>query len=388
MPLRASLHLFILLFMLPVLIESITELEADGFYLGRFKSMDPICLMGSLESPVCLISRMEVERARQEGRFVEVYDLGAYLKKGEKRYGKSSKAAAIAVLADELGYSEFRVPQHYPAGYYQELMDLGLSLHIEAGPLFPERWVKSAEEIEACREGARISEAGLGRVRQILADSEIGEQDDLIYEGEVLTCERLRQDIRVACAAVGGGSNSPIAASGLQAADCHCIGFGAVKAHQMIVVDIFPRDDHSYYYGDLSRTYIKGLPSAEQQRVYEAVYAAHQVALQGFGPGKKWSHLDRAARQVLEKAGYPTRQREDGKWEGCYCGIGHGVGLDIHEPPFIGATEGTFEIGQVVTIEPGLYLPELGGCRIEDTVVITENGYELINQPNYDWVIT
>jgi len=272
-------------------------------------------------------------------------------------------------------------------GYYDDLIQLGVSLNIEKGALFPERQIKSAEEIEACREGARISEAGFTRVREILSQSEIGTDDVLVFEGNILTCETLRREIRTATSAVGAGSNNPIAASGLQAADCHCIGFGPVKAHEMIVVDIFPRDDHSYYNGDLSRTYIKGKKKKKQQHIYDTVYAAFHAALAEFGPGKNLADIDNAARDVLEERGYQTRQRDDGKWEGCYCGIGHGLGLDIHEPPSIGQNEGTLKVGHVMTIEPGLYIPEIGGCRIEDTVVITEDGYEFINTPTYDWII-
>lgn len=369
------------------LIESITETEADGYYFGRLKSMDPICMMGTLDAPVCLIHRMEVERARAEGRFSEVYDLVEYLDKGEGWFGERSKPAAIAALIKELGYDELTVPNHYPAGYYATLGKLGVPIKIEQGALFPQREIKTDAEIEGLREGARISEAGFARVRQILSESKIGDDTVLIHDGDVLTCEKLRREIRTATSAVGGGSNNPIAACGVQAADCHCIGFGPVKAHEMIVIDIFPRDDKSYYYGDLSRTYVKGQPTEAQQHIYDTVYESFQAGLAEFGPGKRMADVDRAARNVLEKRGYKTRQREDGKWEGCYCGIGHGLGLDIHEPPSLGDKEGILQVGHVITLEPGLYIPEIGGCRIEDTVVITKDGYEFINTPTYEWVI-
>ncbi|MDA7884319.1 aminopeptidase P family protein [Akkermansiaceae bacterium] len=370
-----------------VLLESITETEADGYYFGQFKSMDPITLMGTLDDPICLIHRMELERARNEGRFKEVYELVEYQDKAEQRFGSRSKPAAMAVLIEELAYPTLTLPHHYPVAYYEELTKLGVKVEIEHGDLFPERWLKSTKEIEGCREGARISEAGFARVREILSASEIGSDNTLSYKGEVLTCETLRREIRVATSAVGGGTNSPIAASGLQAADCHCIGFGPVKAHEMIVVDIFPRDDDSFYFGDLSRTFIKGQPSEKQQHIYDTVYASHLAALAELGPGKKLGAVDKASRKVLDDAGYPTRQREDGKWEGCYCGIGHGVGLDVHEPPSLRDHDRLMEPGHVITIEPGLYLPEHGGCRIEDTVVITKEGWEFINTPTYDWVI-
>jgi Xaa-Pro aminopeptidase len=157
-----------------VLLESITETEADGYYFGQFKSMDPITLMGTLDEPICLIHRMELERARNEGRFKEVYELVEYQDKAEQRFGSRGKPAAIAVLIEELGYSTLTLPHHYPVAYYEELAKFGVKVEIEHGDLFPERWLKSAKEIEGCCEGARISEAGFARVREILSASEIG----------------------------------------------------------------------------------------------------------------------------------------------------------------------------------------------------------------------
>ena len=333
-----------------VLIESITDVEADGYYFGGFKSMDPVTLLGTLEKPVCLIHRMEMERARNEGRFAAVYDLVDYLDKAKAKVGKRTKAAAIALLADELGYGELTVPQHYPVALYNALQELGVSLRVETGLLFPEREIKSAEEVAHCRTGARISEAGFARVRDILTESTIGDDDTVRFEGDVLTCEQLRREIRLATSAVGGGTNNPIAASGLQGADCHCIGFGPVKANELIVVDIFPRDDDSYYYGDLSRTFLKGVPTEKQQHIHDTVLTSLQAALGAMGPGKRLAEADRLARDVLKEAGYETRLREDGKWEGCYCGIGHGVGLDVHEGPYLGHAEGEMVPGHVITV--------------------------------------
>ncbi|MDA7539909.1 hypothetical protein N8541_02080, partial [Akkermansiaceae bacterium] len=145
------------------LLESITETEADGYYFGQFKSMDPITLMGTLDDPICLIHRMELERARNEGRFKEVYELVEYQDKAEQRFGSRSKPAAMAVLIEELAYPTLTLPHHYPVAYYEELTKLGVKVEIEHGDLFPERWLKSTKEIEGCREGARISEAGFAR---------------------------------------------------------------------------------------------------------------------------------------------------------------------------------------------------------------------------------
>lgn len=369
------------------LVHAITELEPNSYYFTRFKAMDAVCAFGPFDKPIGLINRLEVERARKEGRFEEVLDLNEYMQHAVKKFGKANLACAIALAAEEKNYKTFQVPHDFPAGLYSELIELGLTLQIIDKPFFPQRSIKSAQEVDQCKRAAQISEAGFQRVAEILRQSEINTDATLQYQGRVLTCETLRREIRVATTQAGGGQNSPIAACGPQAADCHCIGFGPVVAHQMIVIDIFPRDDDSYMFGDISRTFVKGKPSSKMQHIYDTVYLAHQAALENLGPGRTLGSVDQAARKVLDERGYPTRQRPDGQWEGCYCGIGHGLGLEVHEFPFIRNTEEPMLPGQVITIEPGLYLPEIGGCRIEDTIVITETGWEFINTPHYDWVI-
>jgi len=368
------------------LLYSITEVEPDGYYFGQFKSMDPITMMGSYDEPVCLIHRMELERAKNEGRFAKVFELVEYKAKGLEKFGVNSLAAAIAMVAEDMGYESFEVSKDFSVSIYKELVELGVKVEIAEAELFPEREIKNAEEIEQLREAAKVSEAGFARVREMLAASEADSDGVLYLNGEVLTCEELRKEIRVATTQAGGGYNNPIAASGLQAADCHCLGFGPVKEGEMIVVDIFPRHNDNYMYGDISRTYIKGQPSEKQQHIYDTVWKSFQAGLKLFKPGALLSDIDQAARAVLVENGYETKLREDGLWEGCYCGIGHGVGLEVHEAPFIRPGK-KLEVGQVITLEPGLYIPEYGGCRVEDTLVITEDGFEYVNTPEYHFVI-
>jgi len=369
------------------LLYSITEIEPDGYYFGKFKSMDAITMMGTYDEPICLIHKMELERAKKEGRFEKVFELIEYKAKGKEKFGVSSLASAIATVADEMGYSSFEVPQAFSASIYQELLNLGVKVEIAKGELFAQRQIKNTEEIDQLREAAKVSEAGFARVREMLSASEVASDGVLHLDGKILTCEELRKEIRVATTQAGGGYNNPIAASGLQAADCHCLGYGPVKAGEMIVVDIFPRHDDNYMCGDISRTYVKGQASEKQQHIYDTVWEAFQASLKLFGPGAKLGDIDQAARDVLVKNGYETKLREDGLWQGCYCGIGHGLGLEVHEPPYIGRSDMELQVGHVMTLEPGLYIPEYGGCRVEDTLVITEDGYEFINTPEYHFVI-
>lgn len=361
--------------------------DADTFYFSGFKAMDPMLMLGSFEAPIGLIPRLEVERAKQEGRFAEVLDLTSLYEEIATAGGKKTPASAVAHVCKQRGFSQLTAPGTLPASLFQGLLDEDIKVQIADGMIFPQRLVKTAKEIEGIREGTRISELAFDHTRELLAACQIARNGTLMLDGEVFTSERLRREICLTAIGAGASVCNPIAAGGLQAADCHNIGHGPLRAHEMIVVDIFPRDSQSFMFGDLSRTFVKGAPTDKQRHIYETIHQAHMTALAMFGPGADLAEIDRAARTIMEEAGYPTRKRDDGLWEGTYCGIGHGLGLDIHEPPFIGKVSSVLQPGHVMTLEPGIYIPEVGGCRIEDTILITESGCELLNKPDYTWII-
>lgn len=366
---------------------SVPDHDADTFYFSGFKAMDPMLMLGTLEAPIGLIPRLEVERAKQEGRFAEVLDLTSIYEEIAATGGKKTPSGALARICKQRGISRLSASGNLPASLYQGLLDEGIEVAIEEGMIFPQRLVKTPKELEGIRAGTRISELAFDRTRDLLSACKIGSDGILMLNGEIFTSERLRREICITTIGAGASVCNPIAAGGTQAADCHNIGYGPLRAREMIVVDIFPRDSQSFMYGDLSRTFVKGHPTDKQRHIYETIYRAHMTALSMFGPGADLAQIDKAARTIMEEAGYPTRKRDDGLWEGTYCGIGHGLGLDIHEPPFIGRTSSILQPGHVMTLEPGIYIPEIGGCRIEDTVLITETGAELLNQPDYTWII-
>lgn len=170
-----------------------------------------------------------------------------------------------------------------------------------------------------------------------------------------------------------------IVAGGRQAACPHEAGHGVLKAGEAIVLDVFPRNARTGYWGDLTRTVSKGAPKSRViAAMWRATLDAQRLALGMVRPGAKGGDIQAAVEEFFAKAGFPADFSKPGKERGLIHGVGHGVGLDIHEAPRISHGAGALEEGNVVTVEPGLYDPELGGVRIEDTVVVTKDGARML----------
>jgi Xaa-Pro aminopeptidase len=207
----------------------------------------------------------------------------------------------------------------------------------------------------------------------------------LRYRGAVLTSERLKFAIESACLEAGANSSHTIAAGGDQACDPHDSGSGPLRPHELIVVDIFPRVQATGYHGDMTRTFLRGQASEAQQALVAAVRAAQKAALRTIRAGVEGRAVHAAAVSRFAALGYETK-RIRGRSVGFFHGTGHGLGLEIHEPPRLGATaEGVLPRGAVVTVEPGLYYPGLGGCRIEDVVQVTSAAPKLLSRFHYQW---
>jgi len=209
-------------------------------------------------------------------------------------------------------------------------------------------------------------------LRQARSDS-----DGILYlRGQPLTAEALRGEIAAAIARLGGTAAHTIAAPGAQGADPHLVGTGPIRRNEPIVIDIFPRIDATGYFGDLTRTVVKGQAPAIVRRAYDAVAAAQTAALSMVAAGVEASEVNAAAATALETAGFATDCAADPPY-GFIHGLGHGLGLEIHEGPRVNSrAELPLEVGNVITIEPGLYYPEWGGVRLEDVVVVRENDCE------------
>lgn len=369
------------------LLYAASEASADALYFMGMFVPDPVILMETGGKKIGVFSRLEFGRAEREATLDCLYayeDLVERARQGSKQ-ARPGPAELIKLLAGELGVRSFRVPHDFPAGLAAKLTRAGLDIKAVDGEFFPRREIKTGREAEAIREGNRASAAGIHAARQALARSTI--KNGTLYLGrQRLTSERLRTIIRIACLEAEGLAMQVICAGGDQACDPHEVGSGPLRANELIIVDVFPRVLATGYYGDMTRTFLKGKASPAQKKLVATVRQAQKASLAKIKAGMAGKTVHGAAERVFKQAGYQTEQ-VDGAWQGFIHSTGHGLGLDIHEAPRVGPAPGKLKRGTVITVEPGLYYPGLGGCRIEDVVQVTADGYTLLSKAPYRWEI-
>jgi Xaa-Pro aminopeptidase len=366
--------------------------DPDMLYLSRFRSSDPFLAFTHGNRSYGLAVPMEFTRMKDESAFDEVLLLSEIREGAAKRFklpkGSTPDDSQVVLhLAAQFGIKEFHVGSRFPAGLAFKLKDAGLRIHpAENGDLLPQRLCKTAEEVTALRLGNRASAAGLQAVAKTLKESRI-RNGKLVHNGTLLTSERLRDIISIATLGEGAVALDTIAAFGDQACDCHNAGTGPILANELIVVDIFPRRVKDGYWGDMTRTFLKGKASEAQRKLVRTVKRGHELGIRMVKPGTTGGKIQQAVEDFFSKEGYKTvkNSREP---EGFFHAIGHGVGLQVHEGPSVrpNATH-KLKKGMVITIEPGLYYRGLGGCRIEDVVHVTANGGEKISSAPYKWEI-
>lgn len=361
-------------------------------YFSRFHSSDPYLAFTIGEKKFGLAVPMEFSRMKSESAFDEVLLLPEIREGAAKRF-KLPKGSVpddcqlVRHLAKIYDIDEFRVGARFPAGLGFKLRDAGLKVTVpEDGQIFPERLIKTADEVEALRKGNLASAAGFRAVTKTLTESTI-RNGKLIHGGKILTSERLREIIGQATLAAGAMALDTIAAAGDQGCDCHNAGYGPIGANELIVVDIFPRRIADGYWGDMTRTFLKGKASDAQRKIVRTVKRSHEIGIKTIKPGVTGGKVQEVVEEFFAKEGYKTvkNSREP---EGFFHAIGHGIGLDVHEGPSVRPDSvDVLRKGMVVTIEPGLYYRGIGGCRIEDVVHVVEGGGELISKAPYKWEI-
>jgi Xaa-Pro aminopeptidase len=209
----------------------------------------------------------------------------------------------------------------------------------------------------------------------------------LHHDGDPLTSERVRREIELTLVREGCALDETIVACGADAANPHDRGSGPLYADESIVVDIFPRDTETRYHADMTRTFVKGEPSGTLQEWFDLTDEARSAALDAVEPGVTGAAVHEAVCDVYEDAGLPTLRTDPETETGFIHSTGHGVGLDVHERPQVSPDGAELEPGNVVTIEPGLYDPDVGGVRIEDLIVVTEDGYENLTEYPVEFVV-
>ena len=352
--------------------------DPDMLYATNFFVPDPFIFLEQNGKRTIVLSDLEIDRARKQAKADEIVSFSQVEREVQGTQKKTPPFEKVmSHFLRKRGVRSAVVPANFPLGYAEELAAQKIRVRATNGLFWPEREAKSEDELQQMRRALAITGKGLARAMEVLAASKTGSGKKLSWSGRTLTSEILRAEIDSAILRAGGLPANTIVAGGDQACDPHERGFGPLRADSLIILDVFPRDATSGYYGDMTRTVVRGRASEEQRRLWETVREGQALALKKMKPGVDGLKLHTEVKQLFTDRGYPTEVR-DGRQVGFFHGTGHGLGLEIHEFPRFQKT--VFKPGQVLTVEPGLYYPGIGGARLEDVVVLTKNGTRMLSR--------
>jgi len=360
------------------LIVAPSDTDADMLYATRIFIGDPFIFLQQKGKRILVLSDLEIDRAKKNAKadeFVMFNQLESEVQ------GKAKKAPpyekVLAHFLTKRGVKRALVPANFPLGFANEIKRNGIALETSNGLFWPAREKKTAEEIRLLERALRMTETGMKRGMEILKASKPGTGKKLKWSGKTLTSEILRAEIDSAILRAGGVPTNTIVAGGDQACDPHERGFGPLRADSLIILDIFPRDGKTGYWGDMTRTVVRGRASEQQRKLWEAVKAGQRLALKRIKAGVDGVSIHQAITELFERRGFPTEVR-NGRRVGFFHGTGHGLGLEIHEYPRLQKV--VLKAGQCLTVEPGLYYPGIGGARIEDVVIVEKTGCRILSR--------
>jgi Xaa-Pro aminopeptidase len=336
----------------------------------------------------------ERDRVSQARPDAEVLDFFSFGYRDLVRDGMSLLEAEREVVTRavrEIGIEEAVVPGDFPVGLADRLRAARVTLRIDDDPFELRRRAKNAGELKGIRAAQRAADAAMGAASELLSRARPSDDGLLSIEEGVLTAERVRSTVRAECAARGAPCPPDVIVRSAHQGYGHDPGTGPLPAGLPIVVDIWPRDEASGCWADMTRTFLVGSPASEHAPTIakrtQVVMQALETARTAIRPGVAAREPFDVACDVLEAAGYLTQRtaKRPGETEGFQFALGHGVGLEVHEPPLLGLEgQETLIPGDVVAIEPGLWDKDVGEIRFEDLVLVTESGSETLTNFPYD----
>jgi Xaa-Pro aminopeptidase len=350
-----------------------SEIHSDLYYATKFLAPDPFIYIENDHQKTLVMSDLELDRAKSQARVDRVLSYSA-LEQGLKQNGlqKPRVSDVVDSVLKERQIQRLSVPADFPLRYADELRAKGYELVPRPDPFFERRMIKTEEEVRAIEATQRATENAVEAAIEVLREANV--VDGLLHWRDgALTSERLRKLIHLKLMEQDCVAQHTIVAGGIQGCDPHDEGSGPLRANETIVMDVFPRSSATRYYADMTRTVVKGRATDGQKRLYDTVLEAQEMGISMVRDGADGQTIHQKIMDLFEKRGYKTGL-VNGRMQGFFHGTGHGLGLDIHEPPRIGRLSWTLKAGEVVTVEPGLYYPDIGAVRIEDMVLVTADG--------------
>ena len=348
---------------------------------------DPFLYAERNGSRLAMLTSFEVDRVREAGIEAHPYEEFGWdelIASGLPREELDLELSLRAV--SEWGVQSAVVPSTFPLELADRLRAAGVDLKVDRDVFLQRRRVKNEAELAGIRRAQKGAEEAMGAARQLLHRAEPS-NGAVVLDGEQLTCERIKLEIQRVFGEHGLASDEFIVSHGPQSAVGHDMGSGRIAPGESIVIDLWPRDRESACYADMTRTFVVGEISDELREYQRLVYDALQRSLESVRAGVEGRKVFEEVCELFHDAGQPTQlSKEPGTVldSGFYHGLGHGVGLEVHEQPWLGRAPGLLVAGDVVTLEPGLYRHGYGGVRLEDLALVTEDGCVNLTSFPYD----
>ncbi len=355
------------------LIIASSERHPDLYYATKFLAPDPFVFMEIRNKKYMIVSDLEIDRARKQAKVHHIVSATALSREYRQKYNRPPRPIElVCYFLKKQKVKSILIPGDFPVEHFDILKRAGFRISYKKGMFYDQRAIKRPEEIRAIQQALRITEQAVQKAVSLLKKSKI-KKGKLYFQGKFLTSEGLRQIIHQALLEKGCIPEHSIISCGKQTADPHHRGSGPLYAHQPIVMDIFPKNERTGYFADFTRTVIRGKASLRFKKMYTAVQEAQKIAFKMIRSGVIGSKIHQAICKRFSELGFETGEK-NGRMQGFFHSTGHGLGLEIHEAPRIGPGNDILKTGQVVTVEPGLYYPDIGGIRLEDVVVVTRKG--------------
>jgi Xaa-Pro aminopeptidase len=329
-----------------------------------------------------VVRSLEAQRMREVDRMnvlpLEEFGLDELVADG--RDGDAAMLEIAARACERLGVDTAAIPAGFPTELADRLRAGGVELRVDRALFAGRRRAKTAAQVEGIRRAQRAAEAGTRACADLLRRSR--PSDGVLHlDGDPLTSERLKQAVAVAFLEHGAVAEDFIVAHGEQTCIGHHMGSGPVGWGEPITVDVWPRDVASAFHTDMTRTFVVGPISDELADYHRLCIEVHEQVIPAIRPGVTGKQLHVIASEVVEAGGYRSQlSKAPGEvlLDGFFHGLGHGVGLEVHEEPQLDLTGGELQAGDIVTVEPGVYRQGYGGVRLEDIVLVTEDGCEVL----------